>query len=313
MRAPARRGRLRSFTREGWELAGEFGRVQRRRDGRAGWEIDLGRHVRPRYLYSARGVRLQTRTIADSVLAAIRTQIAKGVNPQAAVDEFAPVSSEPNRIGRHIAAYLAEQEDRASRLEISPNHLRELKRCSREEGAFSWWSHASIHEIDAKSLADWRRWLARDRDLSPKSVRNILGYFRAFLTWLYRLDQIDRVPAVPVVPIVDHTPTILSGTSQMAILQAIPVERRGAFLAACHGARPGEIRALDVSDVEEREGIPGLRIHRAMKGPNSTAPIGGTKTGEAAWIPIDEELCEWIQWRLDKRAAAAFIENIPFE
>jgi hypothetical protein len=67
------------------------------------------------------------------------------------------------------------EEDRASRLEISPNHLRELRRCARDEGAFSWWSGASIHEIDAKAIADWRLWLSRERELSPKSVRNILG------------------------------------------------------------------------------------------------------------------------------------------
>jgi len=55
-----------------------------------------------------------------------------------------------------------------------------------------------------------------------------------------------------------------------------------------------------VSDVEGREGIPGLRIRRAVKGPNSTAPVGGTKTGEAAWFPIDGELFGWIQRRLDE-------------
>jgi hypothetical protein len=75
--------------------------------------------------------------MAESVLAAIRAQIAKGVALQAAIDEYAPVSSEANRIDRYLADYLEEQEDRASRLEISPNHLRELRRCVREEGAFA--------------------------------------------------------------------------------------------------------------------------------------------------------------------------------
>ena len=138
MRSSPRRGRLRSFTGEGWELAREFGRVQRRRDGQHGWEIDLGRHVRPRYLYSARGVLLQTRAMADAVLAAIRAQIAKGTAVQAAVDEYAPVSSEANRIDRYLTDYLAEQEDRASRLEISPSHLRETRRCIWNGDVFSW-------------------------------------------------------------------------------------------------------------------------------------------------------------------------------
>ena len=36
-------------------------------------------------------------------------------------------------------------------------------------------------------------------------------------------------------------------------LDRIPFERRGIFLAACHGVRPGEIRAPDAGDLEERE------------------------------------------------------------
>jgi hypothetical protein len=64
------------------------------------------------------------------VLAAILTQIAKGVAPQPAVDEYAPVPSEANWNDRYPTDYLAEQEDRAARLEISPNHLREVRRCA---------------------------------------------------------------------------------------------------------------------------------------------------------------------------------------
>jgi integrase len=121
------------------------------------------------------------------------------------------------------------------------------------------------------------------------------------VAWLHRLDLIDRVPAFPTMPVPDHPPTILSGTTQQSILDRIPFQRRGAFLAACHGVRPGEIRALDAGDLEEREGVPGLRIRRAIKGPNATAPVGSTKTGEAAWIPIDEELADWLRWRLAER------------
>ena len=68
--------------------------------------------------------------------------------------------------------------------------------------------------------------------------------------------------------------------------------------------RPGEIRALDIGDVQEREDVPGLRIGRAVKGPNANAPIGGTKTGETGWIPIDEELADWLDWRLRERREA---------
>jgi site-specific recombinase XerD len=44
--------------------------------------------------------------------------------------------------------------------------------------------------------------------------------------------------------------------------------------------------------------ITGLTISRAVKGPNANAPTRGTKGRSAAWIPVDEELQRWIEWRL---------------
>ena len=111
-----------------------------------------------------------------------------------------------------IERYIAEQEERAESLEISPNHLRELRRCARSDGTWSWWEPFSIHEIDAANLNEWRRWLAKECDLAPKSVRNNIGYFRAFVGWLFRLEKIDRLPAFPTVKVRDHQPTILSHT-----------------------------------------------------------------------------------------------------
>jgi integrase len=286
-------------------MARDFGRVRPRRGGKNAWEIDLGRGIAPRFLYSARGARFESEDMARAVLDAIRVRIARGAPPQLAVDEFAPASSERNRVSVWLERYLEEQEERATALEISPNHLRELRRCARSDGTWSWWAEMSIYEIDAANLNEWRRWLATGRHLSAKSVRNNLGYFRAFVGWLFRLERLDRIPAFPTVKVRDHQPTILSRETQDLVLEAIPWERRGAFLAASHGIRPGEIRALDVRDYQEREGVPGLSISRAVKGPNSNAPTGGTKTGDAHWIPIDENLEAWIAWRLTERTRAA--------
>ena len=288
-----------------WDMARDFGRVRPRRGGKSGFEIDLGRGITPRFLYTARGARFETEEMADAVLTAIRMHIARGATPQIAVDGFAPASSERNRCSVWIERYLAEQEERGETLEISPNHLRELRRAARKDGTWSWWSELSIHDIDAANLNEWRRWLAKDRNLSPKSVRNQIGYLRAFVGWLHRLERIDRLPAFPTVKVRDHQPTILSRETQDQILEEIPWERRGAFLAAAHGCRPGEIRAMDVGDFQAREGVPGLSVSRAIKGPNSNAPTGGTKTGDAHWIPIAEDLEEWILWRLEERAKAA--------
>jgi integrase len=97
---------------------------------------------------------------------------------------------------------------------------------------------------------------------------------------------------------------VVVATNAFGILAQIPWERRGAFLAARHGVRPGEIRALDIADYQFRDEVPGLEVSRAVKGPNANAPTGGTKIGEAHWIPLDEELIEWIEWRLGQQRKA---------
>ncbi len=266
--------------------------------------IDLGRSVTPRFLFTARGARFESLEMAETVLHAIRARIARGTTPQEAVDEWAPASSARNRIQYWLERYLAEQEERTARHEISPNHLRELRRCGSPEGAFSWWRKLSVHEINAAHLNEWSLWLSRECGLAPKSVKNVLGYFRAFVSWLHRLERIHRVPAFPTVKVREHKPVILSPRTQDLVLEQIPWERRGAFLAACHGVRPGELRALDLGDYQLRDADPGLEVSKAVKGPNANDPIGGTKTGDASWIPIDERLGEWIAWRLDQRGRA---------
>lgn len=286
-------------------MAEKFGTVRHNPGGRGGYRIDLGRGLEPRFLYTARGASFAKREMAETVLSAIRIKIDRGAAPQDAVDEFAPETSARNRVGVWLDQYMAEQEERASRLDISPNHLRELRRHARSaDGAFQWWSDLTLWEIDAANLSAWRLWLSTECGLAPKSVRNVVGYFRAFVSWLYQLEKIDRLPPFPRVKVPEHAPTILSRRTQDLVLDAVPWERRGAFLAACHGVRPGELRALDVGDAQEREGVPGIMVAKAIKGPNSNAPTGGTKTGEAHWIPIHEELAEWIAWRLQRRREA---------
>jgi hypothetical protein len=47
---------------------------------------------------AGRSISVASRIVAESVLAAIRMKVAQGVSLQVAVDEFAPRSSERNRV-----------------------------------------------------------------------------------------------------------------------------------------------------------------------------------------------------------------------
>lgn len=157
----------------------------------------------------------------------------------------------------------------------------------------------SIYEIRAGAVEDWSHWLAK-RGIAARTRRNVLGGggLRSFVTWLERRELIDTIPRFPEVPVDEYAPTLISARVPREILDQIAWERRGAFLAARLGIRPGEIRAADVTDYRVIEGVAGLTISRAVKGPNANAPTRGTKGRSAAWIPVDEELQRWIEWRL---------------
>jgi len=46
-----------------------------------------------------------------------------------------------------------------------------------------------------------------------------------------------------------------------------------------------------------------------VKGPNANAPTRGTKGRSAAWIPVDEELDQWIAWRLAQVSKAELLRG----
>ena len=103
----------------------------------------------------------------------------------------------------------------------------------------------------------------------------------------------------------EYAPTIITIETQDAILDAIAAPRRGAFLALARlGLRPGEVRALNVEDYHDGW----LTISKAFKGPNSNAPIRGTKVRKVRRLPVDEELRDWIERYTDPRDR---FENVP--
>lgn len=139
---------------------------------------------------------------------------------------------------------------------------------------------------------------AGSRSCAAKTRRNVPSGFRSFVGWLRRRELIDTIPGFSEVRGDEYAPTLICTHVQRQVLDASAWERRGAFLAARLGIRPGEIRAADLTDYRIVEGVPGLTISRAAKGPNAKAPTRGTKGRSAAWIGVDEELQRWIDWRL---------------
>jgi integrase/recombinase XerC len=162
-------------------------------------------------------------------------------------------------------------------------------------GHFSFFNEHSIHEITYGVLEDWSLWLA-DRKLSPKTRRNLLASFRAFLVWLHRRGEIRDVSEFPSVKVDEHEPRIIGVADQDRVLAAIPEPDRGIFLAMAHlGLRPGEARALTVADCYDGW----LKIDKAIKGKAVSAPVRGTKTGKPKSLPMPEVLQDWIERNVD--------------
>jgi integrase len=128
--------------------------------------------------------------------------------------------------------------------------------------------------------------------VKPKLLWNILAAFRAFLRWCRRRVPDLTMSEFPAVAVPQHPNVKVSPKTRRALLAAVPEPRRGAFLAAALGIRPGEVRALDVGDydAEERE----LTIARAMKTPSAEDLPGPTKGLRCRTLPVPDELHAWI-------------------
>jgi len=277
-------------------LGRDFGRLRKRKDGR--WFIQLGRFGR---VYSAHGKRFETEEDADYVLKAIRTAVSEGTPKRQAVDRWLPASSEVHRIGQWLGRWLERMRDLERSGERSRAYLAELERWCRKGGHVEgYWRGRSVHEITYAGLEEWGRWLAR-RKLSAKTRHNVFGALHSFLGWLRLSDEIRTLPPFPWPKWQEHTPRLLSGATQARVLQAIPEDRRGVFLAmALLGLRPSEAVRLRTTDYDA--GDPGW------------ISVRQTKNRDAKRLPVPDELADWIEEHVprDARLTGAPLFELPY-
>ncbi len=276
------------------ELPGRVMEVDWRdaKDGLPRFYLDFGRRrVYTIPLPEGGGIPLTSREMAQKLLDAIHLQMAAGHSLDNLLAKYRPRSA-VNRIDRRANQWLRKLEEQAASGERSPGYIRLVRGYLR--GPFSYLANRTVTELSYGVLEDWNLWMASELGLSPKTRRNVLGALRALLGWLQERKELRDVPKFPTVARVEYAPTIISPKTQQAILDEIPYERRGIFLAMARtGIRPGSARALDVSDW--RDGW--LMVSKAAKGGNATAEIRGTKTGKIHRLPIREiapDLEEWL-------------------
>jgi integrase len=198
--------------------------------------------------------------------------------------------------------YLAHFRELVAQGKRSPTTLREIERYAKPEGkgsvgGFSYWYGRNARDLTNGDVEDWHKWLGK-RAISPKTQKLISDAFRAFMRRLEWRNEVDRVPQFPAIEVPEYAPRIITVERQAEILNAIPWERRGAFLcAATEALRLSEIRALNIDDYKDGR----LRVAKTMQGPRIDAPVAHTKNRSAEWRELwSPELVEWIEWRLEQ-------------
>jgi len=288
-----------------FDLVGELGRirVERRRDGLA-FYLDFRPYGR---LWSHQGIRIRDEATARRVLEAIRAKVADGLPLEEALASFAAPDAQERTFGWWYARWLVVKRREADAGERSPTYVRDLDYYGRPGGYLEPLGTVPLHALDYGVLEDFSLELA-GRGLSTKSRRNVLGAVRSCLGWLKRRGELRDLPEFPWPKVEEYEPRLISVDDQDRILAAIPEIERGVFLAlALLGLRPGEARALEVSDY--RDGW--LVVDKGMKGASARAPIRGTKTGRPKRLPVPVPLADWIARHVSPssrlRAAPLFV------
>jgi len=242
-------------------------------------------------VWTNRGIPIGSDRAAQRLLEQIRGRVADGHPLADVLREYLPIKANLNLVPGRLARWLEVKRGEAEGGSLSPLYVRELERTTRPGGYFSFFDDTSIHEITYGKLEDFALWLAK-KNLKPKTRRNVIASFRAFLGWLHLRGEIREVPRTPFPKGPEYEPRIIPAHEQDRVIQAIPEDDRGIFLALAHlGLRPGEGRALDASDYHDGW----VTVDKAVKGKSVSSPIRGTKTGKAKRLPVGEVLADWIE------------------
>ena len=272
------------------EMARRFGKVRQRSDSGA-WYVDVRPYGRIQWIMVEDvGKKPLDEQLANMLLSWIQAEIAGGKRPQEAVDPYLPrpMATVAERLPDWLKMFRA----RAEAGERSLGTLREYERYTKPDGHFSPLFGHSIYDLSFANIEDWIE-LLRHRGIGPKTRKNVVGAFHAFLSWLHKREEIPALPSFPETQSPKPVPRTIPPDAQDAILDAIPAPRRGGFIAAVELLlRPNEVRALNVEDYDRQSRI--LTIAHAMQGRGHAARRSTTKEGDIRLREVSDRLHEWI-------------------
>ena len=299
-------------------MADEFGRVYE--DAQSGrkprWRIYLGqRNGRALYLaglptrLSAKPPRFTSRDQAEAILEMMRSAIRSGTStPDEVIDAYMPAEYSKELVEAWACRYLDRWSSLVESGDHSPNSLREIERWAKADGNWGWWWGWDARFLTNGDAEDWHRWLT-SRGIRAKTRKNVSDGFRSMLRWASRSGSqgAGLSWSIPVFPAVSYTKpatATIPVERVMRILEAIPWERWGVYLAvAFESLRFSAAAAHLLEDYDPKTGE--VFWHRGQQGQRLDAPVRGQKNREATRrIPWAPELVRWLQWRVKQATDA---------
>jgi len=135
----------------------------------------------------------------------------------------------------------------------APSYVNAIKK--HVQRAKDFFQNKDVRDIRKLDLINYKEHLEktgiRKKDLSGKTIKNIMDSFKTFMNWCKTdLEIIDIVPSFPSVELTEYRFKWLSPTDQIELYGHVPDEDKPiiAFLML-HGCRPSEARALKVKNV----------------------------------------------------------------
>ncbi len=236
------------------------------------WSVPMGK----------KHIRYSSRDLAKGVLDEIRGDIRRGIDPLAAVSPYITNTS--------LYAFEVFWDEWTQRLRERTAAGQLHKTRARVVSGYARLGHldpilqASIFELDFGFMEALQQHLLGAQGLSPKSTRHVLSDVKTCLRWVARRRGFPPAPDVPSTHVPRHIPTIPSIEEQRALLDVIPWDRRGYFLArGLLGVRDEEAARANAEDY--RWGADETSDSWFIRG----------KGGLNRLVPVPVELALWVR------------------
>ena len=269
------------------EMARTFGSiVTRSRDGKTrfglrfridgeefhSWSVPVGE----------RKIRYSSRDLAEGVLDEIRSDIRRGIDPLAAVSPYLQ-NSTLFAFEKFWDEWTGRQRERAAAGQLNPTRARNVSSYARL-GHLDPILGVSVFDLNFGFMEGLQQHLLSEQRLSPKSTRHILTDVKTCLRWLARRKGFPAAPDIPPTAVPRHIPTIPSIEEQRAMLDAIPWNQRGYFLArGLLGVRDEEAARANLED------------YRWGNDESADSWFIRAKAGQNRLVPVPAELARWVR------------------